>query len=135
MQQLTGKITGLDEKLDGLLSLLMNEFEETGNISPALFHGRYSDLFGSDLDDLQDILFEDGLIRGIVCPEGLSIEITSKGMQFMAKGGYSREIREEMISHEDALRAQKIAKSWNKVVLIGFVVAMTICFYLRHRSV
>ena len=53
----------------------------------------------------------------------------------MAKGGYSREIREEMISHEDALRAQKIAKSWNKVVMIGFVVAMAICFYLRHRSI
>jgi hypothetical protein len=133
--QLTGKITGLDEKLDGLLSLLMNEFEESGSISPALFQSRYGDLFGDDLDDLQDILFEDGLIRGIVCPEGLSIEITSRGMQFMAKGGYSREIREEMISHEDALRAQKIAKSWNKVVLAGFVVAMAICFYLRHRSV
>lgn len=133
--QITGKITGLDEKLDGLLSLLMNEFEENGNVSLTVFHGRYSELFGSDLDGLQDILFEDGLIRGIVGPEGLSIEITPRGTQFMAKGGYSREIREEMISHEDALRAQKIAKSWNKVVLIGFVVAMTICFYLRHRSV
>lgn len=132
--QLTGKIGGLDEKLDGLLSLLMNEFEESGNISMAVFRSRYAEIFGDDLENLQDILFEDGLIRGIVGPDGLSIEITSRGMQFMARGGYSKDIREEMISHEDALRAQKIAKTWNKVVLIGFIVAMAICFYLRHRS-
>ena len=67
--QLTGKIHGLDEKLDGLLSLLMNEFEETAMFhSAGLFHGRYGELFGNDLDGLQDILFEDGLIRGIVGP-------------------------------------------------------------------
>ncbi len=132
--QLTGKITGLDEKLDGLLSLLMHEFEESSTIPLAVFHDRYGELFGNDLDGLQEILFEDGLVRGIVGPEGLSMEITPKGLQFMAKGGYSREIREEMISHEDALRAQKMAKNWNRVVMIGFVVAMAICFYLRHRS-
>jgi len=132
--QLTGKITGLDEKLDGLLSLLMHEFEEASTVPLALFHDRYGELFGEDLDGLQEILFEDGLVRGIVGPEGLAMEITPKGMQFMAKGGYSREIREEMISHEDALRAQKTAKNWNKVVIIGFIVAMAICFYLRHRS-
>ena len=134
--QLTGKIHGLDEKLDGLLSLLMRELEETGIIPLALFHDRYGELFGNDLDDLQEILFEDGLIRGVVGPGGgLSVEITPRGTQFMAKGGYSSEIREEMISHEDALRAQKIAKTWNKVVMIGFVAAMAVCFYLRHRSV
>jgi hypothetical protein len=132
--QLTGNITGLDEKLDGLLSLLMHEFEEASTVPLALFHDRYGELFGEDLDGLQEILFEDGLVRGIVGPEGLAMEITPKGMQFMAKGGYSREIREEMISHDDALRAQKTAKNWNKVVIIGFVVAIAICFYLRHRS-
>jgi hypothetical protein len=132
--QLTGKITGLDEKLDGLLSLLMHEYEEANTVPMALFHDRYGEFFGEDLPGLQEILFEDGLVRGIVGTEGLSMEITQKGLQFMAKGGYSREIREEMISHEDALRAQKIARSWNKVVVAGFVVAMAICFYLRHRS-
>ena len=132
--QLTGNITGLDEKLDGLLSLLMHEFEEASTVPLALFHDRYGELFGEDLDGLQEILFEDGLVRGIVGPEGLAMEITPKGMQFMAKGGYSREIREEMISHDDALRAQKTVKNWNKVVIIGFVVAIAICFYLRHRS-
>jgi hypothetical protein len=62
------------------------------------------------------------------------MEITPKGMQFMAKGGYSREIREEMVSHEDALRAQETAKNWNKIVIIGFIIAIAICFYLRHRG-
>ncbi|MDP4128898.1 MAG: hypothetical protein Q8918_01115 [Bacteroidota bacterium] len=132
--QLTGKITGIDEKLDGLLSLMMHEFEEASTVPLALFHNRYGDLFGEDLDELQEILFEDGLIRGFVGPEGLSMEITPKGSQFMARGGYSREIREEMISHEDALRAQKAVKNWNRIVIAGFVVAMVICFYLRHRS-
>lgn len=132
--QLTGKSTGLDEKLDGLLSLLMHEFEEASTVPLTLFHDRYGELFGDDLDGLQEILFEDGLVRAIVGPDGLGMQITPKGMQFMAKGGYSREIREEMISHEDALRAQKTAKSWNKVVIIGFIIAMAICFYLRHRS-
>jgi hypothetical protein len=131
--QLTGNPAGLDEKLDGLLSLLMQEFEEKGSISMAGFREQYGELFGNELDYLEDILFEDGFIRSIVGPRGLFVEITSQGMQFMARGGYSSEIREEMISHEDALRAQRIAKSWNKVVLIGFIVAMVFCFYLRHR--
>src|ERR1017187_7115152 len=99
--QLTGKSTGLDEKLDGLLSLLMHEFEEASTVPLTLFHDRYGELFGNDLDGLQEILFEDGLVRAIVGPDGLGMQITPKGMQFMAKGGYSREIREEMISHED----------------------------------
>jgi radical SAM superfamily enzyme YgiQ (UPF0313 family) len=112
----------------------MKDFEEKNSIPLGLFHDRYGEFFGEDLERLEEILFEDGCIRGTVGPEGLSIEISPKGMQFMSKGGYSSEIREEMISHEDALRAQKIAKKWNKVVLAGFVVAMAFCFYLRHRS-
>jgi len=131
--QFPGKIAGLDEKLDGLLSLMINEYEEASTVPLDQFQRRYGGLFGADLNDLQEILFEDGLIRGYVSPEGLSMEITPKGSEFMAKGGYSREIREEMISHEDALRTQKTAKNWNRIMVTGFIVAIIICYYLRHR--
>jgi hypothetical protein len=53
----------------------------------------------------------------------------------MAKGGYSSEIREEMICHDDALRAQKTNRLWNTLVTVGFIMAIIFCFYLRHRSV
>jgi len=133
--QLTSKTPGLDEKLDGLLSLIMNEYEEQPAIPLDGFYDRYGEFFGDELHSLQEILFEDGLIRCFVGPEGLELEITQKGIGFMAKGGYSSEIREEMISHEDALRAQKNNKIWNTLVTIGFLVAIAVCFYLRHRSI
>jgi hypothetical protein len=133
--QLTSKTTGQDEKLDGLLSLLMREFEDLPAIPLAGFYDRYSEFFGEELQNLQEILFEDGLIRCIVGPNGLEMEITHKGIGFMAKGGYSREIREEMISHDDALRDRKNTRFWNTLVTIGFAIAIAISFYLRHRSV
>jgi hypothetical protein len=132
--QLTRKTPGLDEKLDGLLSLLMHEFEDVPAIPLAGFYERYGEFFGDELDNLQEILFDDGLIRCFVGPDGLEMEITHKGIGFMAKGGYSSAIREEMISHDDALRVQKNGKFWNNLVTFGFVVAIAICFYLRHRS-
>ncbi len=132
--QLTRKTPGLDEKLDGLLSLLMHEFEDVPAIPLAGFYERYGEFFGDELDHLQEILFDDGLIRCFVGPEGLEMEITHKGIGFMAKGGYSSDIREEMISHDDALRVQKNSKFWNNLVTLGFVVAIAVCFYLRHRA-
>jgi hypothetical protein len=133
--QLTSKIPGQDEKLDGLLSLLMNgQDEKTAVKTNSGFYDRYSEFFGDDLHNLREILFEDGLIRCTVGNEGLEMEITPKGIGFMAKGGYSREIREEMICHDDALRAQKSRKFWNTVVTIAFVTAVAIGFYIRHRN-
>ena len=131
--QLTSKTPGLDEKLDGLLSLLMHEFEDQPAIPLDGFYDRYGEFFGEELHNLQEILFEDGLVRCFVGPDGLELEITHKGIDFMAKGGYSSEIREEMISHDDALRAQKNNRLWNILITIGFVAAIAICFYLRHR--
>ena len=132
--QLTSKIPGLDEKLDGLLSLIMHEYEDQPAIPLARFYDRYSEFFGEELNNLQEILFDDGLIRCFVGKNGLELEITGKGINFMAKGGYSRAIREEMISHDDALRVQKNNRIWNTVITIGFVIAIIICFYLRHRT-
>jgi hypothetical protein len=132
--QLTSKTPGLDEKLDGLLSLLLQEFEDQPAIPLTAFHDRYGEFFGEDLSYLQEILFEDGLIRCFVGVRGLELEITQKGINFMAKGGYSSEIREEMICHDDALRAQKNNRFWNTLVTIGFITAIAVCFYLRHRS-
>ena len=132
--QLTSKTPGLDEKLDGLLSLIMHEYEDQPAIPLARFYDRYSEFFGEELNNLQEILFDDGLIRCFVGKNGLELEITGKGINFMAKGGYSRAIREEMISHDDALRVQKNNRIWNTVITIGFVTAIIICFYLRHRS-
>lgn len=131
--QLTSKTSGLDEKLDGLLSLLMQEFEDQPAIPMARFYDRYGEFFGEDLHSLQEILFEDGLVRCFVGRDGLELEITHKGIGFMAKGGYSSEIREEMISHEDAVRSKKKVQFWNSVVTIFFIIAIAICFYLRHR--
>jgi hypothetical protein len=133
--QLTSKTPGQDEKLDGLLSLIMREFEDQPAIPLAGFYDRYCEFFGEELHNLQEILFEDGLIRCIVGPKGLEMEITHKGIGFMAKGGYSREIREEMICHDDALRSRKNTRFWNTLVIIGFAIAIAISFYLRHRSV
>ena len=133
--QLTSKTPGQDEKLDGLLSLLMHEHEDQPAIPLARFYDRYGEFFGEDLQSLQEILFEDGLIRCFVGNKGLELEITSKGINFMAKGGYSREIREEIICHDDALRVQKNNRFWNTLVTVGFLIAMAICFYLRHRSI
>jgi hypothetical protein len=131
--QLTSKTHGLDEKLDGLLSLLMNESSDFPTVPLSAFYERYGAFYGEELHDLQEILFEDGLVKCFVGTEGLEMEITHKGIGFMAKGGYSREIREEMISHEDALRAQKNNKTWNNLVTVFFVAAIIVCFYLRHR--
>jgi hypothetical protein len=133
--QLTSKTPGLDEKLDGLLSLLMHEFEDQPAIPLADFYERYGEFFGDELHNLQEILFEDGLVRCFVSPNGLELEITHKGIGFMAKGGYSREIREEMISRDDALRNRKNNRFWNTLIAIGFIAAIIVCFYLRHRSV
>lgn len=133
--QLTSKTPGLDEKLDGLLSLLMHEHEDQPAIPMARFYDRYGEFFGEDLLNLQEILFEDGLIRCFVGKKGLELEITSKGINFMAKGGYSREIREELICHDDALRLQENNRFWNTLLTAGFLIAIAICFYLRHRSI
>jgi hypothetical protein len=133
--QLTSKTPGLDEKLDGLLSLLMHEHEEQPAIPMARFYERYGEFFGEDLHNLQEILFEDGLIRCFVGKKGLELEITSKGINFMAKGGYSSEIREEMICHDDDLRVQENNRFWNTLVTAGFLIAIAVCFYLRHRSI
>ena len=133
--QLTSKTPGLDEKLDGLLSLLMHEYEDQPAVAMGGFYDRYGEFFGEELPNLQEILFEDGLIRCYVGKNGLELEITCKGINFMAKGGYSRAIREEMISHDDALRVQKNHRVWNTLITIGFVAAIIVCFYLRHRSI
>ena len=133
--QLTSKTPGLDEKLDGLLSLLMHEFEDQPAISLARFYDRYSEFFGEELYALQEVLFDDGMVRCFVGKRGLELEITHKGINFMAKGGYSSEIREEMICHDDALKAQKNHRIWNTVVTAGFIMAIAVCFYLRHRAI
>ncbi len=131
--QLTSKTPGLDEKLDGLLSLLMHEVEDQPAIAMEGFYDRYGEFFGDELHNLQEILFEDGLVRCFVGQDGLELEITQKGISFMAKGGYSSEIPEEMISHDDALRARKKSAFWNNLITTAFVIAIIICFYLRHR--
>ena len=131
--QLTSKTPGLDEKLDGLLSLLMHEFEDQPAIAMKGFYNRYGEFFGEELHNLQEILFEDGLVRCFVGQDGLELEITQKGISFMSKGGYSSEIREEMISHDDALKAQKKSAFWNNLVTTAFIIAIAICLYLRHR--
>jgi hypothetical protein len=133
--QLTGKTTELDEKLDGLLSLLMHEYEDLPTIPLTGFYDRYGEFFGDELHHLQEILFDDGLVRCYVGLKGLEMEITQKGITFMAKGGYSSEIREEMISHEEALRNQKNNRIWSIVSTIGFLIAIVVCLYLRHRPV
>ena len=133
--QLTSKTPGLDEKLDGLLSLLLQEFEDKPVIPLTAFYDHYGEFFGDELQNLQGILCEDGFIRCFVGVHGLELEITPKGISFMAKGGYSSEIREEMICHDDALRAQKTNRLWNTLVTVGFIMAIIFCFYLRHRSV
>ena len=131
--QLKSKTPDLDEKLDGLLSLLMHEFEDIPAIPMASFYNRYAEFFGDELHNLQEILFEDGLVRCFVGPDGLEMEITHKGIGFMARGGYSREIREEMICHDDALKVQKSNRFWNSIITVGFILAIVVCFYLRHR--
>lgn len=133
--QLTSKTPGLDEKLDGLLSLLMHEFEDVPAIPLSGFYDRYGEFFGEELPNLQEILFEDGLVRCFVGPQGLELEITQKGIGFMAKGGYSSEIREEMICHDDALRARKTNRFWNTLIAIGFIAAIALCYYIRHKSI
>ncbi len=132
--QLTSKTPGLDEKLDGLLSLLMQEFEDQPAIPLTLFYERYGGFYGDDLQNLQEILFEDGLIRCFVSTDGLEMEITHKGIGFMARGGYSNAIREEMISHEHDLLAQKNYRFWNALITTGFILTMALCFYLRHKG-
>src|SRR4030095_5995510 len=124
--QLTSKTPGLDEKLDGLLSLLMHEYEDQPAVPLAGFYDRYGEFFGDELQNLQDILLEDGLVRCFVGPHGLELATTHQGISFMAKGGYSREIQEEMICHDEALRAQENNRLWNTLVAIGFTAAIAV---------
>ena len=132
--ELTSKTSGLDEKLDGLLSLLMHEVEDVPAIPLNDFYNRYGDFFGEELHNLQEILFEDGLVRCFVGPEGLEMEITHKGIGFMAKGGYSRAIREEMVSHDDALRTRKNNRILHIIITICFMTAIAICIYLHQKT-
>ena len=132
--ELTSKTSVLDEKLDGLLSLLMHDFEDVPAIPLTDFHDRYGEFFGEELYNLQEILFEDGLVRSFVGPEGLELEITHMGVAFMAKGGYSRAIREEMVSHDDALRAHKKNRIFHILITIFFMAAIAICFYLHKKT-
>jgi hypothetical protein len=132
--QLTSKTPGLDEKLDGLLSLLMHEFEDLPAIPLTDFYARYGEFFGEELHNLQEILFDDGYVRFFVGPDGLEMEITSKGIHFMDKGGYSHAIREEMISHDHDLRAKKYHKLVNILVTLGFMIAIGICIYLHQKT-
>ena len=90
--------------------------------------------FGEELHNLQEILFEDGLVRCFVGPEGLELEITHKGIGFMAKGGYSRAIREEMVSHDDALRTRKNNRILHIIITICFMTAIAICIYLHKKT-
>ena len=133
--ELTSKTPGLDEKLDGLLSLLMHEFEDQPAIPLARFYDRYGEFFGDELHSLQEILLEDGLVKCFVGSDGLELEITHKGIGFMAKGGYSRAIREEMICHDDALRSRKNYRLLNVLITIGFLTAIAVCFYLNQKTV
>jgi hypothetical protein len=132
--ELTSKTSGLDEKLDGLLSLLMHEFEDVPAIPLTDFYNRYGDFFGEELHNLQEILFEDGLVRCFVGLEGLEMEITHKGIGFMAKGGYSRAIREEMVSHDDALRTRKNNRILYIIITVCFMTAIAICIYLHQKT-
>jgi hypothetical protein len=132
--ELTSKTPGLDEKLDGLLSLLMHEFEELPAIPLRDFYDRYGGFFGEELHNLQEILFEDGYVRFFVGPEGLEMEITPKGINFMDKGGYSRTIREEMLCHDDALRAKKYSRLVYVLVTLGFLIAIGFCIYLHQKT-
>ena len=132
--QLASKTPGQDEKLDGLLSLLMHEFEDLPAIPLTDFYARYGEFFGDELHNLQEILFEDGYVRFFVGPEGLEMEITPKGIGFMDKGGYSRAIREEMICHDDDLRAKKNTRFLNILVTVGFMIAIAICIYLHQKT-
>jgi hypothetical protein len=111
----------------------MHEYEDQPAIAMGGFYDRYGEFFGDELHNLQEILFEDGLVRCFVGQDGLELEITQKGISFMAKGGYSSEIREEMINHDDALKAKKKSAFWNNLITTAFVIAIAICFYLRHR--
>ena len=74
--QLTSKTPGLDEKLDGLLSLLMHEYEDQPAIAMGGFYDRYGEFFGEELHNLQEILFEDGLVRCFVGQDGLELEMS-----------------------------------------------------------
>lgn len=132
--QLTSKIPGLDEKLDGLLSLLMHEFEDLPAVPLREFYDRYGGFFGEELNNLQEILFEDGYVRFFVGPDGLEMEITPIGIGFMAKGGYSRAIREEMICHDDDLKAKKHSRLLLMLITFGFMIAIGICFYLHQKT-
>jgi hypothetical protein len=132
--ELTSKTSGLDEKLDGLLSLLMHEFEDVPAIPLTDFYNRYGDFFGEELHNLQEILFEDGLVRCFVGLDGLEMEITHKGIGFMAKGGYSRAIREEMVSHDDALRTRKNNRILYIIITVCFMTAIAICIYLHQKT-
>ena len=67
--QLTSKTPGLDEKLDGLLSLLTRWYSNMSLPSGwQTFMCADGEFFGEDLHNLQEILFEDGLVRCFVSP-------------------------------------------------------------------
>ena len=130
--ELTKSIPGRDAKLDGILALLFQECDGT-TISQRAFHERYAELFGEDFSDLQGILFDDGLVKSFVGPEGFEMEITRDGIDFMSGGGYSRDIREELIYHGAVLKSMRNLKTWNTVVIVGFFLAIILCFALTHK--
>jgi hypothetical protein len=131
--ELIKTIPGRDAKLDGILALLFQECSGS-TISQQTFYENYGELFGEDFNDLQQILFEDGLVKSFVGPDGFEMEITRDGIDFMSTGGYSRDIREELIYHGAVLKSMRNLKTWNTVVLLCFFLALVFCFYLTHRK-
>src|SRR5579863_4269426 len=80
-------------KLDSVLSLIVHAQQNGLNLL-SLFHDRYGSLLLGDLERLENILFQDGLVRYAVNPEGLEICMTAEGLAFMNHGGYGSDLIE-----------------------------------------
>ena len=130
--ELIKSVPGRDAKLDGILALLLQECDGT-TIRQQVFYENYAELFGEEFPDLQTILFDDGLVKSFIGPDGFEMEITQDGIDFMSDGGYSRDIREELMYHGAVLKSLRNLKTWNTVVIICFFLAMIFCFYLTHK--
>lgn len=117
-----------DIKLDSVLSLILlaqcDQLNRAGT-----FHEKYGALFYGELERLEAILFEDGLIEYCVSEEGMEIRITQEGISFFDHGGYSGENTSLKVWKTGRMKVSR----WNYLIVIILFLTLFASIILKNK--
>jgi len=126
------EITKDEIKLDSVLSLVLLAQQNHRNMV-SLFHERYSALFLGELERLENILFEDGLIQYSVGDEGLEIGMSKEGLTFISYGGYSSDFS-KLAFPNPVKKNWRLAPWHTNLMIVGIFLVTIIFFILFHKK-